>query len=638
MKRLGMFGNRQGVWLAACTMACGLLAGGAWGQAPTPQQALSYEPTQPGIDYERPDAAEIEKCTIQPEKVGNTTSWVVRNPQGDLLRRFSDTNGDNRVDIWSYFRNGVEVYRDIDSDFNKKADQYRWLHTAGTRWAHDTNEDGRIDSWQQITPYEVAEVAVQAIQRGDSELFSTLLATSSEINNLGLPKETAQLLIERVATARKEFSNFATSQEIVTKDSRFLDFGASRPGLIPSGTEGSTKDVILYENAAALVENQGKPEQFYLGSIVQIGPTWKLLGLPQGGEVPAGEGGLTFANPGVGGPQGGAVAGPSEAMQKLMVELERLDSQGDQGDAKQQIARINQRATILGQLAEMSPAGPERELWQRQLADMLSASVQMQQNYGAIKQLEDLGKKLQGQNASTDLIAHVEFRRLWAEYGKALADPKATTEYAKIQAAWLESLEGFIKSYPKSSDTAEAMLQLGMSKEFAGEEEEAVSWYKRLSSEFASTDAGKKAAGAMRRLDSIGKPLNLKGNDARGAQFTLASFQNKVVLVHYWATWCEPCKADMKVIKDLYAKHGRQGFEVVGVNLDSNSEAAKTYVANEKITWRQIYDQGGLDGQLANDMGVMTLPLMLLIDAKGNVVNRNLHATQLEAELERHLR
>ncbi len=640
MNRSGMLGCRHGAWLAAGLVMWGLVEEGTWAQAPSPtsQQALSFEPTQPNIDYERPAAADAEKCTIEPEKVGTTTSWVVRNAQGDILRRFSDTNADNRVDVWCYFRNGVEVYRDIDSDFNKKADQYRWLHTGGTRWAQDTNEDGRVDSWKQITPYEVAEVAIQAIQRGDAELFGTLLATSSEINGLGLSKETAQRINQQVSSAQQEFGKFASSQKTVTKDSRFLDFGASRPGLIPAGTDGSTKDVILYENAAALVDNAGKPEQLYLGSMVQVGSTWKLLGLPSAGEASPGEGPLNFAMPNPGGGPATSGNGPTEEMQKLMAELERLDAQSEQGDNRQQIARINQRAKILGQLATASPAGIEREQWHRQLADMLSASVQVQQNFGAIKQLEDLVTALKGQKASEDLIAHVEFRRLWAEYGRALSDPKAGTDYAKIQAAWLESLEKFIKDYPKSPDAAEAMLQLGMSKEFAGEEEDAVSWYKRLSTEFAATDAGKKATGAMRRLDSIGKPFRLQGKDARGAQFSLASVQNKVVLVHYWATWCEPCKTDMKVIKDLYAKHGGRGFEVVGVNLDSNSEQAKNYVASEKIAWRQVYDQGGLDGELANDMGVMTLPLMLLVDGKGNVVNRNLHATELEAELQRHLK
>ena len=60
--------------------------------------------------------------------------WVVEDPRGITLRRFLDTNGDGKVDQWCYYKDGLEVYRDIDSDFNGKVDQCRWCSTAGTRW------------------------------------------------------------------------------------------------------------------------------------------------------------------------------------------------------------------------------------------------------------------------------------------------------------------------------------------------------------------------------------------------------------------------------------------------------------------------------------------------------------------------
>ena len=75
----------------------------------------------------------------------------------------ADTNGDNLVDQWSYFRDGIEVYRDIDANFNGKADQYRWLGTAGTRWGLDKNEDGKIDTWKNISAEEVTAELVAAM-------------------------------------------------------------------------------------------------------------------------------------------------------------------------------------------------------------------------------------------------------------------------------------------------------------------------------------------------------------------------------------------------------------------------------------------------------------------------------------------
>ena len=118
------------------------------------------------------------KCTIKAEKIDGQTGWVVRNPHGQILREFVDTNGDNVVDRWSYFKDGIEVYRDIDSNYNGKADQCRWLNTAGTRWGIDKAEDGKIDSWKAISPEEVTAEVVLAIRDKDPARFARVLLTS----------------------------------------------------------------------------------------------------------------------------------------------------------------------------------------------------------------------------------------------------------------------------------------------------------------------------------------------------------------------------------------------------------------------------------------------------------------------------
>ena len=74
--------------------------------------------------------------------------------------------------------------------------------------------------------------------------------------------------------------------------------------------------------------------------------------------------------------------------------------------------------------------------------------------------------------------------------------------------------------------------------------------------QFGSTELAKKAAGAKRRLDSVGRSISLRGRTLDGRSVDLAKYRGKVVLLHYWATWCEPCKADLKRIKALQAKFG----------------------------------------------------------------------------------
>jgi thiol-disulfide isomerase/thioredoxin len=132
----------------------------------------------------------------------------------------------------------------------------------------------------------------------------------------------------------------------------------------------------------------------------------------------------------------------------------------------------------------------------------------------------------------------------------------------------------------------------------------------------------------------VGKPLALAGTGIDGRPVALQSLRGKPVLVHYWATWCEPCKVDIAQIRELYAKYGPKKFAVVGIALDTDKTALAKFLAAKPIPWPQLHESGGLDGPLAEELGVLTLPTMFLLDAQGNVVDRNLVISDLEKKLE----
>ena len=113
----------------------------------------------------------------------------------------------------------------------------------------------------------------------------------------------------------------------------------------------------------------------------------------------------------------------------------------------------------------------------------------------------------------------------------------------------------------------------------------------------------------------------------------MATYRGKVVLIQYWASWCEPCKAEMATLKELLTKYGRSGFSIIGVNLDSKREDMADFLGETDIPWAQIYEEGGLDSRPANELGILTLPTMILVDQQGRVVNRSVHVVELEREL-----
>ena len=177
--------------------------------------------------------------------------------------------------------------------------------------------------------------------------------------------------------------------------------------------------------------------------------------------------------------------------------------------AEQQAQYTNRRADLLEKIAQQTRNPQDRAMWLRQLADMIAAAVQTGGYADGPKRLEALFERLQKDEADKDLAAHVQFLKLTAEYTLAMQAPKA--DFAKIQTEWLKNLEQFAANYPKASDAAEAMLQLAIAQEFAGQEDTPKKWYGRIVKEFANTPAAQKAAGAQIRLDSVGKAITLVG-------------------------------------------------------------------------------------------------------------------------------
>jgi thiol-disulfide isomerase/thioredoxin len=328
-----------------------------------------------------------------------------------------------------------------------------------------------------------------------------------------------------------------------------------------------------------------------------------------------------------------AINEPTEEMQRILEGIQKLDEQLMSAAADKRPALNAQRADMLERLANVAKDPTEREQWTRQLIDMISASVQEGTYPEGLARLQKLETKLKADKASDDLLTHLEFSRMQAAWGLAQQDPKV--DYAKIQEQWLKQLEAFVAKHKSSEHVAEALLQLAMSSEFGGDKAAAQKWYQRLVNDFPKSPKAPKAQGALRRLTSAGKPIQLKGPDVNGgATVDLAQYKGKAVLIHYWSTSLPSAKDDHELIADLYKKYGGANFDVIGVNLDYTKDEAIAYLKqNTQLRWKQIYEPGGFESRLANEMGVITLPMLVLLNDKGEVVSADLQTPEVEAEL-----
>lgn len=103
--------------------------------------------------------------------------------------------------------------------------------------------------------------------------------------------------------------------------------------------------------------------------------------------------------------------------------------------------------------------------------------------------------------------------------------------------------------------------------------------------------------------------------DLDGRQRALDEFGGRVVLLHFWASWCEPCTREFPAIERLSARFGDRGLAVVAVAEDS-AERARAFVDEHGFSSTVVVDRWG---KAKRDYGVMVIPYSVVIGRDGRI-------------------
>jgi peroxiredoxin len=132
----------------------------------------------------------------------------------------------------------------------------------------------------------------------------------------------------------------------------------------------------------------------------------------------------------------------------------------------------------------------------------------------------------------------------------------------------------------------------------------------------------------------IGKPApDITLPDTSGTERSLSDYKGKVIIIDFWASWCGPCRKEMPHMKNLYAKYHEKGLEIFAVSLDKTAEAWKGYIVKEQLPWIHVSDIKGWGSIGAKIYGVSSIPHLVLIDEKGNLIGRNIRGAALDQKL-----
>ncbi len=117
-----------------------------------------------------------------------------------------------------------------------------------------------------------------------------------------------------------------------------------------------------------------------------------------------------------------------------------------------------------------------------------------------------------------------------------------------------------------------------------------------------------------------GQPLpNFRYADHDGQMKRSADLQGEVVLIDFWATWCKPCVALLPEMGQIHEMlEPKDGFRLLGLNLDSDVETANAFLAERDLPWEHGFLGANKDSQ--KSLGISSVPHYCLVDADGTIL------------------
>lgn len=289
-------------------------------------------------------------------------------------------------------------------------------------------------------------------------------------------------------------------------------------------------------------------------------------------------------------------------------------------------ANLNKAADAIVAAAEQGASAARAE---DQILERMDLSVEALRILGllgatntemqATKLLDDVQAKL-GPEAAEVVIRMRLGRQLqrWSQLGNADRDKAIKRFVADVQSAGL------------TPGQADLLRRLTDNLEMGGQGDLAAYAIKELLPAFRSSTEPMLQRqtpimeGIVRRLELVGKPLELEGKLLDGSEFDWAAYRGKVVLVDFFANWCGVCREEVPIVLQAYRAYKDKGFEVVGVSLDKQPQLAEMYRKETGFQFPTLFssDPRAMEWKNPNAVryGVISLPRAILVDQNGIVV------------------
>ncbi len=119
------------------------------------------------------------------------------------------------------------------------------------------------------------------------------------------------------------------------------------------------------------------------------------------------------------------------------------------------------------------------------------------------------------------------------------------------------------------------------------------------------------------RIGDLLREATLNGLNGKSKSFS--DYKGKPLIINVWASWCGPCRAEMGSLQRLAHRYNGKEFNIIGISTDDYRNRAEAFIKDTAITFDNFLDSKLL---LENMLGANTLPLTVLVDADGRVLEK----------------
>ncbi len=132
----------------------------------------------------------------------------------------------------------------------------------------------------------------------------------------------------------------------------------------------------------------------------------------------------------------------------------------------------------------------------------------------------------------------------------------------------------------------------------------------------AANAFGKELGGTIR----IGmRAPDFRATDFEGNPISLSKYEGQIIIIDFWATWCDPCLQEFPEVKKLYRKFSNSDVQFIGISLDDEIEDLKSFVQQKNVEWPQVFEGMRWRGMISKLYNVRKIPVMYVLDQEGKV-------------------